>query len=673
MSDFCPPNQMCTTGYDGAGEIFPYNGQSPANIDALLWYSGGYITRAPDFDSALTFDFVGSAGRHVAGPQRISPLFTRMAVDCGGEVASKLYDDKLVITWKNMPAGIAPPNTACSARGKNTFQAILYTNGVIEFLYHTVDTGVTDTQIDPSRCDATNDQSAVIGLSAGGGSEPISALNYSSLSTQNVQLGAVYEEFEDDDLPKRLDQFELAKAFYQAPHADKYDYLVAMTNFPAQAASLSALAYHSTVKNTTRGLGRGISDSSAAYGSAGELESFLWMNNINIWAGNKVDDFINPPIHNLTVRDFFGYCQGANRLTPVNSYLGQFGFVDITGNGNSNGYTHMARALLNDNPATDSNARLTGKMGLITDLNSPISVMFQEATHRWMAFVRIVHPVTGVTNIANTFDLLGRDNAHWSTFFNTRVPDSQFTVKDGIVRHSGMEGNAIIELARNAAGKIIDKNNPSRILADPDRKLAGVLSSCALQNGKGAFLTEPNMFVDGSTDLDQYLMGVRKAANVSPLWYVDNPTSAITASSLNDYPLDFLRGTTFQIDDEAFCGDRVNLTIDNIQNFPGSSFGKRNPVIGDENDIGPLANCGTPTIAPSGPCADVKTMAWILVVEEPKVPAADITRFDNFRKAWQKYTDGPALGGYNADGVIRLPTDPNFKPKFDTSLEPIIH
>jgi hypothetical protein len=673
MSDFCGPDQSCGDGYEGAGVDFPYNGQAPANIDILAWWSGGYITRGPDFDSAISFDFTGSAGRHVAGPQRLSPLFSEIAVDCGGDVASQYLGDRLVITWKDMPAGIAPANTPCSARGKNTFQAILYTNGVIEFLYHTINTAIVNPVIDPTRCDPATNVTAVVGLSAGGGSQPISTLDYSVLTTPDVQLGAVYEQF-GDAVSKQIDTLELSKAFYQA-HPDNYDYLVTMSNFPVEAGS-SGLAYHAGIKNETVGIGRGLGDFSAVYGSAGELESFLWMNNINLWAGTKVDDFINPPLHKLAQEDYSTeYCRGANPVTPVSSFLEQYGFVDITGNGNSNGYTHLARVMLNANPSTripnSSLLRPGATRRLVQDRNSAMSIMFQEADHRWGAFTRIVHPVTGVSDVANTFDLLGRDDSHWSTFFNTRVPDAQFTAKDGIARHSGMEGNALIELGRNAAGKIIDKNSPSRALADPDGKLAAVLASCAAQGGRGGFLTEPSELTDGSTDLDQYLMGVRKAADVAPFWYVDNPTSAINASSLNDYPLDFLRGTAFHLDDAAFCGNRVNLTIDNIQNFPNN--GKRNPVIGDENDIGPLINCGTPTVAPSGPCADVKTMAWILVVENPKVPAADITRFDNFRKAWQQYSNGPALGGRNADGEVRLPTDPNFIPKFDTSLEPVIH
>ena len=78
-----------------------------------------------------------------------------------------------------------------------------------------------------------------------------------------------------------------------------------------------------------------------------------------------------------------------------------------------------------------------------------------------------------------------------------------------------------------------------------------------------------------------------------------------------------------------------------------------------------------------GPCVDVKTMAWVLVVRSgppnstAHMPA--IKRLNEFRKAWQAYVDGPALGGRNADGVVRPPHDPDFVPKFDTSLEPEIH
>ena len=180
-------------------------------------------------------------------------------------------------------------------------------------------------------------------------------------------------------------------------------------------------------------------------------------------------------------------------------------------------------------------------------LNSAMSILGQEAGHRWGAFVPFVHPTKGIS--FDSFDLLGRDFAHWSFFFNVRVPDGQFGVDP---RVSSMEGNAIIDFGGNIFG------------------------DC--RPGQTRFRTEANELVDGYTELDRYLMGLRRESAVGPFWYVDEPTQPSTGVSF-----EFIRGI-FALDDIGICGKRVDLTVANIQAFPG--VGPRVPAIGDEDDDG---------------------------------------------------------------------------------------
>ena len=49
---------------------------------------------------------------------------------------------------------------------------------------------------------------------------------------------------------------------------------------------------------------------------------------------------------------------------------------------------------------------------LLLGENNTLSVMGQEAGHRFLVFVRFRDPVSGQPS----FDLLGRDQAHWSFF-----------------------------------------------------------------------------------------------------------------------------------------------------------------------------------------------------------------------------------------------------------------
>jgi hypothetical protein len=108
--------------------------------------------------------------------------------------------------------------------------------------------------------------------------------------------------------------------------------------------------------------------------------------------------------------------------------------------------------------------------------NNTLSVMGQEAGHRWLAYLEF-RDRTG----ARSQELLGRDNAHWSFFFNSDA--------------SVMEGNAIQDL------------------------------------GGGQFRT-----VDAVTRysrLDQYAMGLVPPSGVPPFFYVENPGSSHTK---NDAP-----------------------------------------------------------------------------------------------------------------------------------------
>jgi hypothetical protein len=189
----------------------------------------------------------------------------------------------------------------------------------------------------------------------------------------------------------------------------------------------------------------------------------------------------------------------------------------------------------------------------------------------------------------------------------------------GDPRASSAEGNAISDFGGN------------------------VLSDC-VNPGETRFRTERNELIDGYTPLDQYLMGLRPASEVGPFWYIDEPTRPGSGASF-----DFLRSTD-AVDDVGICGKRVDLTVGNIQAFPG--IGPRVPAIGDEIDRD----------ATGAPRTDVKTMAFILLVQQgtPQSPAhaSAIRQVDAFRRAWQAYVNGPATGG---------------RGRFDTSLSPAIY
>jgi hypothetical protein len=100
--------------------------------------------------------------------------------------------------------------------------------------------------------------------------------------------------------------------------------------------------------------------------------------------------------------------------------------------------------------------------------NNTLSVMGQEVGHRWLAFLQFSDH-----NRQNSAALLGRDEAHWSFFFNSDA--------------SVMEGNRIQDL------------------------------------GGGTFRT--TAAVEKYNLLDQYAMGLVRDVDVPSMFYVENPTA----------------------------------------------------------------------------------------------------------------------------------------------------
>ena len=133
----------------------------------------------------------------------------------------------------------------------------------------------------------------------------------------------------------------------------------------------------------------------------------------------------------------------------------------------------------------------------VLDENNTLSVMGQEVGHRWLAFLKFKD-----ANGASSNALLGRDQAHWSFFFNSDA--------------SVMEGNKIDDL------------------------------------GGGAFKTTDA--VKRYSALDQYAMGLLSASQVPDFFYVESPTNVSPSADATSAPQ---IGVTFN-------GTRRDLSIDDV-------------------------------------------------------------------------------------------------------------
>jgi parallel beta-helix repeat protein len=206
--------------------------------------------------------------------------------------------------------------------------------------------------------------------------------------------------------------------------------------------------------------------------------------------------------------------------------------------------------------------------------NATVDLIGQEAGHQWLALVDFNNG--GVCSNL----LLGRDLAHWSFFHDTNASD--------------MEGNRWQD------------------------------------NGNGTFTS-----IEGTkrySGLDQYIMGLRPAAEVPTFFFVNNPSSAhchILDSSTGERSCAPQTGVTVS-------GTRRNITLNQVISCEGA----RSPSSGFSG-INPTSTW---------------KQAFILVVPAGTLPQADINKIDTIRSAWAAHFSSATEGRGNVDTALTTPS-----------------
>jgi len=573
---------------------FPYLGAT-YSTEQIFVGSDGHITLGEPEASSSSRD----AGRHIGGPPRMSALFADLDPSAAGSVSADVRSDRVVITWSGVPQ--------FGDTDSNTFQAVLWASGQIDFVYANVEL-----------------EFAVVGIAEGHDEGPITPVDYTAdLPLSGEPAGAIFEEFGPAITTQQMDVIALAKEFYRT-HDDKYDFL---TMFADEVVDIGGgFAFHLGLHSDTEGLGFFRAGASSRFDNCGavglpagcELESLLNMNRIGLyWPDDEKK--VNPPI-----RKFRFFCR-----TPG----GAVGSCGATFGGPPGADQVSIRARWSGTLNGDFGAFGSYTLGL----NSPMSIMGQEFGHRWLAFPAILDHTGGLNN-----RLLGRSNAHWNFFFDVSVPSGKFEDADGDPRASSAEGNAINHL--------------------------GPSERC--EEGEELFQTKPNELIDGYTMLDEYFIGVRKPEDVPGFWYIANPRVIFGGNPSR---------SSDARDDVLICGQRIDRTLQHITFIgdvllPGilPSNGTRDPLIGDEQDAGPgIGSEDDMRCANDRECVDVKTIAFILLVaSDGSIRRSTVAQVDSFRRVWEQYANGPALGNRGARGMSG---DPNYIKKVDTSLNPQIH
>jgi len=191
-----------------------------------------------------------SAAALAADMPRIAPLWADLTFSSSskGAVYYKRLSDAHQITWN------AAPQVVYS--GASSFQALLYDDGRIAFVYKKVKA-----------------RSLVAGISPGDSEDRVEAVDLSEPDSTAFE-GAVFESFSKE---KRLDEPALTRAFYNS-HADLFDTLYIWTDFEFDNGLGVAHAFN--IRNDISGIGIPIFDRGSIYGSAERLSAILKMGNI---------------------------------------------------------------------------------------------------------------------------------------------------------------------------------------------------------------------------------------------------------------------------------------------------------------------------------------------------------------------------------------------------------
>lgn len=225
------------------GSPFPFYG---SNYDTIYIGTNGYITFTQGDTSARL-----SPAALASELPRIAPLWADLEVVDSGDIYYHRLEGRHVVTWDSA----AQP----SFGGISTFQAVLYDDGRIAFVYRKVKA-----------------QASLVGISPGHSSlEPL-PVDFAAPTAEKI-VGPVVQTFAKQ---QRLDLPALLRTFYRT-HTDTFDMVYVFTEFPYDNGL--GVAHSFNIRNDISGIGLRIFDRGQAYGSPARLSSIITMGNEADW------------------------------------------------------------------------------------------------------------------------------------------------------------------------------------------------------------------------------------------------------------------------------------------------------------------------------------------------------------------------------------------------------
>jgi len=189
---------------------------------------------------------------------KIAGLWDDLDPAAAGGVFTKGDSSRFVVTWNEVPE--------FAAATKNTFQIILFPDDRFQLQYGAV------AAID-----------GLVGASNGNVTSGYFVTFNDLLDLTGLAPAPIHELFS----PTPLNGLAITQRFYET-HDDDFDAVLVFGagELPVTLAGLGATAFHATVRNDVRGIGRGTADLTSVYGSGGRLQSYLNMNSLAYYPAN---------------------------------------------------------------------------------------------------------------------------------------------------------------------------------------------------------------------------------------------------------------------------------------------------------------------------------------------------------------------------------------------------
>ena len=222
---------------------FPFFGVS---YDTAYVGTNGYIT----FTRGDTGSRI-SPSALAADLPRIAPLWADLEFDDSGNIYYNRLEGRHLFTWNR---GGQPLYS-----GISTFQAVLYDDGRIAFVYKKI-----------------KSHASLIGISPGDWLPEPTPVDFSNPPSDRV-VGAFFETFAKE---QRLDLPAVLRAFYRS-HSDIFDAVYVWADFDYDNGLGVARSFN--IRNDISGIGLKIVDRGAVYGSPGTLSTIITMGNEADW------------------------------------------------------------------------------------------------------------------------------------------------------------------------------------------------------------------------------------------------------------------------------------------------------------------------------------------------------------------------------------------------------